>query len=126
MRHVSNQRPGARDPVDPPALRTNDAIIRQPSQFKLLMPAALSLFAVTAAVFWPACDNGFVNWDDHSYVVSQPGVLAGLSWRGLQWTATANVAGNWHPVTLLSLQSDAQLFGTRPWFSSDVGAVARR
>lgn len=114
MRHVSHQKFGAGNLADLSALWMNGLFVRRPPRSKLLIPAALSLFAITAAVFWPACDNGFVNWDDHSYVVSQPGVLAGLSWRGLQWAATAKVAGNWHPLTLFSLQADAQLFGTSP------------
>jgi protein O-mannosyl-transferase len=72
------------------------------------------LFAITVMVFWPACDNNFVNWDDNSYVCNRVEVLNGISYKGLLWAATAEVCGNWHPLTLLSLQLDAQLFGPSP------------
>jgi Flp pilus assembly protein TadD len=75
---------------------------------------ALLLFVATAAIFSPALRNGFVDWDDKMYVVEQPNVLSGLSGPGLLWALTANVANNWHPLTLLSLQADASFFGTEP------------
>ena len=75
---------------------------------------SLLLFGMTTAVYWSACDNSFVNLDDNYYVCNQPEVLNGLRWQGLQWTATAQVVGNWHPLTMLSLQLDAQLFGPGP------------
>ena len=79
-------------------------------------PVILSSFLliIIATVFWPACDNGFLHWDDNCYVFREPEVLNGIRWRGLQWAATADVAGHWHPLTLISLQLDAQLFGTGP------------
>lgn len=40
--------------------------------------------------------------------------MSGLTGHGLKWVATAVVVGNWHPLTMLSLQLDAQLFGTEP------------
>lgn len=69
------------------------------------------LFGATAIVFWPACSNGFVNLDDNSYVCNKPQVLSGLTSQGVYWALTTPVVGNWHPVTMLSLQTDAQLFG---------------
>lgn len=75
---------------------------------------AIVLFAITAAVYWPACNNDFVNWDDNDYVCDRDEILAGINWKGIVWAATANVTDNWHPLTLLSLQLDAQLFGTGP------------
>lgn len=75
---------------------------------------AASLFVLVAIVYWPACNNGFVNWDDNSYVCNREEILRGINGNSLVWAATANVEGNWHPVTLLSLQLDAQLFGVGP------------
>ena len=72
------------------------------------------LFIVTAVVFWPACENDFLDWDDNSYVFREPKVLNGISWNGLKWATTAGIVGHWHPLTILSLQLDAQLFGTGP------------
>lgn len=75
---------------------------------------ALLLFVATTAIFSPALRNGFVDWDDKVYVVEQPNVLNGVSVSGFLWALTANVANNWHPLTLLSLQADAGLFGAEP------------
>lgn len=76
--------------------------------------ACLFLFVMTCVVFWQACHHEFVVWDDNGYVTDRPEVLQGISGSGLLWAATANVEGNWHPVTMISLQLDAQLFGTGP------------
>lgn len=72
------------------------------------------LFLLACAVYWPACSYGFLEWDDQLYVYEQPRVLGGISLEGIRWAMTANVAGNWHPLTLISLQLDAQLFGPEP------------
>ncbi len=77
--------------------------------------AALCLAALTAAAFGPACDNGFVSLDDQTYVVGNPHVLKGLTADDVAWAfGTSFYAGNWHPLTWLSLQADATLFGTGP------------
>lgn len=75
---------------------------------------ALALFVVTTAIFSPAWKNDFVAWDDTTYVVDLPEILQGLSFSGLRWAMTANVCSNWHPITLISLQADAQFFGSGP------------
>jgi Tfp pilus assembly protein PilF len=77
--------------------------------------AALGLAALTAAAFGPACDNGFVSLDDQTYVVGNPHVRKGLTADDIAWAfGTSFHAGNWHPLTWLSLQADATLFGTGP------------
>ena len=75
---------------------------------------ALGLVLLTLAGYLPALDNGFVDYDDDQYVTANPRVQEGLSWRGVAWALTARVAGNWHPVTLLSHMLDCQLFGLGP------------
>ena len=75
----------------------------------LLMGAAL--FILTAIVFWSACDNLFVAWDDWAYVYNEPKVLSGLTLDGIIWAFTSIVCANWAPMTMLSFQLDAQLFG---------------
>jgi tetratricopeptide (TPR) repeat protein len=71
--------------------------------------AAAALAAVALAVFFPATENGFVNYDDPQYVVANQGVLSGLSVAGVGWAFTTFDAANWHPLTWLSLQLDASL-----------------
>jgi tetratricopeptide (TPR) repeat protein len=58
--------------------------------------------------------NGFVSWDDPSYVSENAHVLGGLTWRGVVWAFTNTQGANWHPVTWLSHMLDVQLFGPDP------------
>jgi Flp pilus assembly protein TadD len=73
--------------------------------------AGIALVVLSWLVFGQARDFDFVNWDDHEYVADSPAVREGLSWDGLVAAFTSNVAGNWHPVTVLSHQLDVELFG---------------
>jgi protein O-mannosyl-transferase len=69
------------------------------------------LFLGTLAWFSRAVPHGFIDLDDGDYVTENPQVQAGLSWAGMRWALTANVAANWHPLTLVSHMLDCQLFG---------------
>jgi tetratricopeptide (TPR) repeat protein len=76
---------------------------------------AVALAALTLAVFAPACGNGFVNYDDEPYVTKNPHVQSGLSWSNSAWAFRSTEAANWHPLTWLSLQLDAQVYHLDPW-----------
>ncbi|HEV8583045.1 MAG TPA: glycosyltransferase family 39 protein [Thermoanaerobaculia bacterium] len=78
----------------------------------LLLAAALAL--LTAVAFLPVLENGFVNLDDGLYVTRNFWVRKGFTLGGLAWLWTANVANNWHPLTVLSHMLDCQLFGVTP------------
>jgi Flp pilus assembly protein TadD len=56
-----------------------------------------------------------VNFDDPVYVVDNPHVRTGLSLANFAWAMTSTEAANWHPLTWLSLQLDAQLYGLQPF-----------
>ncbi|HEV3259204.1 MAG TPA: tetratricopeptide repeat protein [Gemmataceae bacterium] len=66
--------------------------------------------AITLLVYRHACANGFVDFDDDLYVANNPRVQAGLTAEGVSWAFTTPVAANWHPVTWLSLQLDADIY----------------
>jgi len=66
------------------------------------------------AAFEPVRNNGFVNYDDGSYVTENPYVKAGLTSDSIRWAFTTTRASNWHPLTWLSHMLDCQLFGTNP------------
>ena len=83
-----------------------------PKRRFLVLFAALALLTLLA--WLPTFGNGFVNLDDGLYVTGNPWVLRGLTREGLAWALTANVANNWHPLTLLSHMLDVQLFGLSP------------
>lgn len=72
------------------------------------------LVALVAVAFAGVLDAGFIrNGDDSDYVLQNPYVRHGLTWAGARWAMTAFDAYNWHPLTWLSLQLDAQLFGVK-------------
>ncbi len=75
----------------------------------------LALALLTCGSFGHAVLNGFVNYDDNDYVTANRQVLKGLSAEGVAWAFTTTRAANWHPLTWLSLQLDATLFGPDAW-----------
>jgi Flp pilus assembly protein TadD len=74
---------------------------------------AISILLVVAVflVFGQTVWHDFVNYDDEEYFSSNPHVLTGLNGSNLAWAFQTGYAGNWHPLTWLSLMLDAQLFG---------------
>ncbi len=66
-------------------------------------------------VYWPATGHDFISLDDPEYVTQNVHVQGGLTWEDLKWAFTNPVAGNWHPITMLSHMLDCQLFGLKPW-----------
>jgi tetratricopeptide (TPR) repeat protein len=71
----------------------------------------LALAALTLTVYSPCFRHPFVNFDDEEYVTRNPHVQAGLTAGGVRWAFTTLDCGNWHPLTWLSLQLDATLYG---------------
>ncbi len=72
------------------------------------------LAGVTWLVFGQTLGHQFVTYDDPQYVYSNPDIVAGLSIPGVVWAFTHAVAGNWHPLTIISHMLDCQLFGLNP------------
>jgi tetratricopeptide (TPR) repeat protein len=76
-----------------------------------IVAGVLAAGAVLAFAQVLGCD--FVSYDDGMYVTANPNVQGGLSVRGLRWAWSAR-EGFWHPLTWMSLQLDAGLFGLNP------------
>lgn len=77
---------------------------------------ALALALLTLIAYAPVVGNQFFEvLDDDMYVTHNPAVLSGLSTDGLKWAVTTLYANNWHPLTWISLQIDASLYGDCPW-----------
>lgn len=66
------------------------------------------------AVFSPAIDYDFVNFDDDLYVYENPAVMQGLGGSGLEYALTSHDVGTWAPLTWLSYELDTTLLGARP------------
>ncbi len=79
------------------------------------MPLIGLLLALgTIALYYPALENGFVNYDDPAYVTSNWQVQQGLTVRSVAWAFTSTTEANWHPLTWISHMLDVRLVGLRP------------
>jgi Tfp pilus assembly protein PilF len=85
--------------------------------------AIVALIFLVAVVYAPVRQYPFVNWDDADYVEKNAHVLAGLTGETFNWALTANAAGNWHPVTMLSHAMVVEVFGAGPEPQHVVNAV---
>jgi tetratricopeptide (TPR) repeat protein len=75
---------------------------------------AAGLFVVTFAIFSRTLAADFINYDDDAYVCRNPHVLSGLTSANARWAFTTFGAGNWHPLTWLSLELDESMWGEGP------------
>lgn len=71
------------------------------------------ILIVTAFIFSPSLQDGFTNWDDDLYVTENLLIrpLPGSSFADF---FTTNVAGNFHPFTMMTLAVEFRLFGEDP------------
>lgn len=76
--------------------------------------ASLLAAAVTFIAYIPALSNGFLNWDDPSYVV-QNERIRDLGPEFLIWVFTTPVIANWHPLTVISHAIDYAAWGLEPF-----------
>jgi tetratricopeptide (TPR) repeat protein len=76
----------------------------------------LSLVAMTVLAYAPVFHADFVNYDDPLYVTANVRTQQGLSAENIAWCFKLDsvVAGNWHPLTVLSHMLDVQLYGLDP------------
>src|SRR5262245_52762535 len=75
-----------------------------------LVAATLAVYGQTATI-----EFEFIHVDDPDYVTDNPHVQQGITAEGLLWALTSReYAYNWHPLTWISLQVDAELFGRNP------------
>ena len=61
----------------------------------------LTLLVFVVVVFWPALDNGFVDWDDNGYILDNK-LIRSLSPSNLFTMLTSLTPVYWQPVTWLS------------------------
>ena len=78
----------------------------------ILVP--LAIFAITGAVFVPALQGQFLNWDDFVNFSANP-YYRGLGWTQIRWMFTATLMGHYIPLTWMSLGFNFVLGGMNPW-----------
>jgi len=83
-----------------------------PPRTPLLLAAGLALLTLFA--YLPVLSNGFILLDDGLYVTHNAWILKGITAEGLSRVWSANVANNWHPLTMLSHMLDCQVWGVEP------------
>ncbi len=74
----------------------------------------LLLMAVTLAFYNPIVQNGFTQFDDGAYILTNPQVQTGLTLQTVKWSFTTFHAGYWHPLTWMSHALDCQIFHLNP------------
>ncbi len=76
---------------------------------------ALLLAGAVLAVYWPAANYPFLQYDDVELITGNPHVRAGLTREGIVWAfTTVSGVSFWHPLTWLSHMLDVELFGLDP------------
>lgn len=78
-----------------------------------MIVSALLAVAVLA-VYAPVGGYDYIALDDAQYVKDNDHINHGFSWPGVKWACESVVAGNWHPVTMLSHMADYQIYGLSP------------
>lgn len=76
--------------------------------------AVVLLSAATLLAFVPVVNNGYVEYDDNTYVSENPHIQQGVNTGTLRWALASFYAANWHPVTWLSHMIDWQVYGPKP------------
>lgn len=69
---------------------------------------------ITAVVYINIFKNNLTNWDDDIYILKNP-YITSLSFDGLNNIFTKEFAGNYHPLTLLSMALNYKISGIQPW-----------
>src|SRR5277367_370815 len=86
---------------------------RQPAEDQRwrVLGICLMLAALTSAVFGQTLMQGFVNYDDTTYLFGNPVVTGGLNLRGIAWTFSHMDCSLYHPLTMVTLMADHQIYG---------------
>jgi protein O-mannosyl-transferase len=108
----SSPSPAAAKRLDQPGVSISSTLFHSPRQRTLL--SCLLLTAAVLVSYGPATHNGFLNYDDDTYITNNPHVKAGLTWATAKWAFATYDQANWHPLTWLSHALDCQLFGLNP------------
>ncbi len=76
---------------------------------------AVAIAAATLALFWPATECGFLNFDDDRYVSNNLIVQQGLTLPGVRWAFTSVYELWWLPLLWISYMADTSFFGPGPF-----------
>ena len=86
----------------------------QPAKNRVVVGICVLLALAVFAVFGQTVRHQFVNFDDDLYVYQNPVVTKGLTLQGVGYVFTHQMCDFYHPLTMLSLMLDKQVYGLNP------------
>lgn len=89
----------------------SDVIKRYAQPVYWFIPASIVL--ATFVAFLPTLQNGFVNWDDESFLVANLR-YRGLGWEQIRWMFTTCYLGSCMPLTWMTYGLDYVIWGMNP------------
>jgi protein O-mannosyl-transferase len=72
------------------------------------------IFIITIVVHIPTLQNGFVNWDDESFLVANPN-YRGFGWQQFRWMFTTCYLSSCMPLTWMTYSLDYVFWGMNPF-----------
>ena len=90
---------------------------------KRTLPMALLLIAFVVVAYSPVAHNGFLNFDDGTYIATNQHIKAGLTAQTVKWAFTTFEGAHYHPLTWLTHALDCQLFGMDPAAHHEVNVL---
>ena len=71
------------------------------------------IVSMTAIVYYPSLNNGFINWDDNEYVGANMNIRS-ISWENIKDNFTSPYYGNYIPFTTLTYAVEYRLAKLNP------------
>ena len=86
----------------------------EPQKTYLVALVATALVVLTLFAYLRVLGNGFIEYDDGTYVFANPHIQQGITAESIKWAFNVGYASNWHPLTWMSHMIDYRLFQLRP------------
>ncbi|MBI4685930.1 MAG: hypothetical protein HY755_12135 [Nitrospirae bacterium] len=83
------------------------------SKIQKVKPFAISVALLTFLIYLPSLKNGFVNWDDDSYIYENF-FIRDIGIKLFEWAFLRFNVANWHPLTWVSHSIDYAIWGLSP------------
>jgi tetratricopeptide (TPR) repeat protein len=89
-------------------------MIPMPTNRRILFFISAAIVTATLVAYEPIRHNGFIDYDDNTYITENPNVKGGITRDSVIWAFTKSYASNWHPLTWLSHMLDCEIYGLNP------------
>ena len=107
QRNRKRKQPAIGKPPPSPVVKVHPA-----SSLGWVIPVLI--FIITMVVFIPTLQNGFVNWDDESFLVANSN-YRGSSWQQFRWMFTTCYLSSCMPLTWVTYSLDYVFWGMNPF-----------